>query len=505
MFTGQKLSVELTALLEPLAKKYKATLDGDGGKMHRSSQVDQTIKVTVAERLDFKADLRAELNTDSNIQVLDEDNDSFGSIRAVKFKVHGENGKVSGKKYRIFFKPPAGVGAGAGATITALGECMQAYMLAARQGANKDIVNISDVKLHKNDWIKQNADCDKTHNDCMDNTPIGWMESARIIANFVYNNDTNMRIKNVPFEFHRGSNFTKNIYKCLKVCRDVTGIKMNDDKWNPADIWAVKRGFDERIYLPGKWVGKEIPDLNAQIERDFEAGNLYGISLKKVEEGNLAKSTIINDSKSESVNKVKFTGFKGNNTEHTQFVYILFNVNGKDGFLKFRNFEGNTSHQGEVEKIQGSTKSALHGKVGIYQDFCIKIFREANLIPGGTSTKIEAGKFLMKTNARQIGNIMDKAARGVSMTDDEYTQLGVIQSNIETYFKHLGIKVDGEEWCMEHGKTNRGNASSKYLGLQLISHITRLSTPLKDKLTAQLVTYAMSQVPGLSCIHVKIQ
>ena len=85
------------------------------------------------------------------------------------------------------------------------------------------------------------------------------------------------------------------------------------------------------------------------------------------------------------------------------------------------------------------------------------------------------------------------------------TQLGVIQSNIETYFKHLGIKVDGEEWCMEHGKTNRGNSSSKYLGLQLISHITRLSTPLKDKLTAQLVTYAMSQVPGLSCIHVKIQ
>ena len=503
MFTGKKLSPELTAILQPLANRYSATLDGDGGNKHRSSQVNQTIRAEVAERLDFKADLRSKLLADGNVNVLEEDNRSFGSIRAVKFKIHNENGAPSGKIYRIFFKPPVGVGAGAGAIVTALGESMQAYMLAARQGAGTDIVHISDVKLHKNDWIKQNADCDKTHNECMDKTPIGWMESARIIANFIYGNEQHMKIRGNKFEFHRGSEFTKNIYKCLKNARDVTGIKMNDDKWNPADIWAVKKGFDEGIYAPGKWIGKEIPDLNAQLERDFDAGNLYGISLKKVEEGKHAKSSLINDSKTESINKIHWTGFKGDDIAHTQFVYITFNVNGNDGQLKFR--KGGEGHQGEIDRIAGSSKAALHGKVGIYQDFCLKAFKDANLLMGGTSKKIEAGKFILKSNGRQIATVMTKLGNGSKMTPEETMQAGVITSNIEVFFKRLGKTVDGEQWCTQHGKQQGDSSYSKFLGLQTISMISLLNKQQKDKLTTQLTTYAMSQVPGLSCIHVKIQ
>jgi hypothetical protein len=84
-------------------------------------------------------------------------------------------------------------------------------------------------------------------------------------------------------------------------------------------------------------------------------------------------------------------------------------------------------------------------------------------------------------------------------------QAGVITSNIEVFFKRLGKTVDGEQWCTQHGKQQGDSSYSKFLGLQTISMISLLNKQQKDKLTTQLTTYAMSQVPGLSCIHVKIQ
>jgi hypothetical protein len=497
-YTGQKVSAELQEILAPMITQYNATIDGDGGGKHTPSQVDQTLKIVVNERIDFKADLRKALESNSNAKFIEEKAaSSYGSIGTVRFDIFFENGTSQGSRYRAFFKQAQGSGRGADAKITALGESMQAYMLACRQGLPRAIEDISDVKYFKNDFVKQFSDCDRTHNDCMDNCSESWMESAVAIANFCYGREKLMSLKGVKkYEFHRGSEFTKKIYDCLKVTRKNTKININDDKWNPADIWAVSTTLDRSKYMQGKFVDKFIPDLNAAILEDMRKGDLFGISLKKVE-NTTPKSTMVNDPAASAAD-IKFTHFSGTDAKHTQFTYLHFSYNGKLGQLKFR--KAGTGHQGEIDRIQGSTAAAFHGKVGIYQDFVVKMLSDN--VPGfQTTTTIEAGKFIMKSKADEIGSII--ASAGLPTVD--FAKLGIIQSNIETFLDHFGVHVDGEKWIEQHSAQQGMSGYSKYLGLQVCYYIDQLSIEKKNELTAQLTSYAMSQVPGLSCPHIKIQ
>jgi hypothetical protein len=497
-YTGQGVSAELQAILAPLIFQYKATIDGDGGGKHTPSQVDQTLKIVVNERIDFKADLRKALEANSNAKYIDEKAaSSYGSIGTVRFDIFFENGTPQGSRYRVFFKQAQGSGRGADAKITALGESMQAYMLACRQGLPKAIKDISDVKYFKNDFVKQFSDCDRTHNDCMDNCSESWMESAVSIANFCYGREKLMLLKGTKkYEFHRGSEFTKKIYECLKVTRKNTKININDDKWNPADIWAVSTTLDRSKYNRGKFVDKFIADLNAVILEDMRNGDLFGISLKKVE-NTTPTSTMVNDPAASAAD-IHFARFSGTDAKHTQFVYLHFSYNGKLGQLKFR--KAGTGHQGEIDRIQGSTSAAFHGKVGIYQDFVVKMLSD-NLPGFQTTTNIEAGKFIMKSNADEIGSIIANAGK----SNVNFEKLGIIQSNIEMFLGHFGVNVDGEKWVSQHSTIQGQSGYSKYLGLQVAYYIDQLNVDKKNELTAQLTSYAMSQVPGLSCPHIKIQ
>ena len=497
-YTGQGVSSELQEILAPMITQYKATIDGDGGGKHAPSQVDQTLKIIVNERIDFKADLRKALEDNSNAKFIEEKAaSSYGSIGTVRFDIHFENGRPTGSRYRAFFKQAQGSGRGADAKITALGESMQAYMLACRQGLPKAIKDVSDVKYFKNDFVKQFSDCDRTHNDCMDNCSESWIESAVAIANFCYGREKLMQLGGVKkYEFHRGSEFTKKIYNCLKVTRKNTKININDDKWNPADIWAVSTSLDRQKYNQGNFVDKFIPDLNAAILEDMQNGDLFGISLKKVE-NTTPKSTMVNDPNASAAD-IKFLYFTGNDTAHTQFVYLHFSYNGKLGQLKFR--KAGAGHQGEIDKIQGSSEAAFHGKVGIYQDFVLKMLSD-NLSGFGTTTKIESGKFIMKSKADEIGQIIADCKKSTV----DYEKLGVLQANVETFLARFGVKVDGEKWIEQHSTKQGTSGYSKYLGLQLCYYIDHLSLDKKHELTAQLTSYAMSQVPGLSCPHIKIQ
>ena len=123
-------------------------------------------------------------------------------------------------------------------------------------------------------------------------------------------------------------------------------------------------------------------------------------------------------------------------------------------------------------------------------------------VPGfQTTTTIEAGKFIMKSKADEIGSII--ASAGLPTVD--FAKLGIIQSNIETFLDHFGVHVDGEKWIEQHSAQQGMSGYSKYLGLQVCYYIDQLSIEKKNELTAQLTSYAMSQVPGLSCPHIKIQ
>ena len=107
--------------------------------------------------------------------------------------------------------------------------------------------------------------------------------------------------------FHRGSSVMKKIYEMKKTAFKNEGKPiLNDDKWNPGDIWAVKRGLDVSRALDPSTV----TTLNQSLIKNFDSRDIVGISLKIVSNfKKQAKDTVYNREKVEE-EKIKFTDYK---------------------------------------------------------------------------------------------------------------------------------------------------------------------------------------------------
>jgi hypothetical protein len=241
---------------------------------------------------------------------------------------------------------PPTMGSGAGSEVTALGESMQAYACATRQFLGKDLVDVSQIT---NATIKD-ADCDRTLQACMKGLDEGWFHSVIVTANEIF--------KDVPdsqsqkFTFYRGGKLVGQIYSEFGRFRKESGIA-GDDKWNPADIWMVKKGF----VFKDKW--PSLQDYNHYIYNEFANTNLIGISLKKVPSGS-AHAQIYNNGKPPLAEFSKFRA--GTNMLDSKDVYIEFTSVGKKGEIQLRNFSSRpvpSSWQGEIKG-----KTAAGGKIG---------------------------------------------------------------------------------------------------------------------------------------------
>ena len=79
---------------------------------------------------------------------------------------------------------------------------------------------------------------------------------------------------------HRGDSVMEAIYKAKDRVRRLEGKpSLNSDKWNPGDIWAVRRGIDPKALFAK---AKTLAELNILILKHFQDKTIVGISLKKV-------------------------------------------------------------------------------------------------------------------------------------------------------------------------------------------------------------------------------
>jgi hypothetical protein len=237
---------------------------------------------------------------------------------------------------------------GAGSEITALAESMQAYACATRQYLGKDIVDVSQIT----DKTIGDADCDRTLKKCMEGLDENWFRSIVLTANLIF--------RDVPgagsgrnFIFYRGGKFVDSIYDEWRRMKKGSGIT-GDDKWNPADIWMVKKGFKLETDWP------TLTDYNRYIYDQFALTNLIGISLKKIGPKDEPHSKIFNNNKPLIA---EYTGIKlGMNMTDSKDIYIKYKSEGKDGEVQLRNFSSRpvpSSWQGEIKG-----KAAAGGKIG---------------------------------------------------------------------------------------------------------------------------------------------
>jgi hypothetical protein len=238
------------------------------------------------------------------------------------------------------------MGSGAGSEVTALGESLQAYACATRQFLGKDLTDVSEITIN----TTKDADCDRTLAACMKGLDEGWFHSVIVTANAIFRDVPDNQSQ--KFTFYRGGKLVGQIYSEFSKFRKESGI-VGDDKWNPADIWMVKKGF---VFKSG-W--NTLQEYNNYIYNEFARTNLIGISLKKVPKGD-AHHEFYNNGKPPLAD---FTGFKlGKNMTDSKDIYIQFKSKGKDGEIQLRNFSSRpvpSSWQGEIKG-----KTAAGGKIG---------------------------------------------------------------------------------------------------------------------------------------------
>ena len=178
---------------------------------------------------------------------------------------------------------------GAGSEITALYESLQAYACAARQHKGKDLESIFELKSTNT----RAADCDRTLKQCMEQFKSDEEYQYSIVETTnQFFRDYNIRS---GYQFLRGGAKVEAIYSEWRRYKRGSGMKQ-DDKWNPADIWAMKTNYVQKKNCA------DLDEYNEFLLEEYNKKNLIGISLKKVPRG-AVKTKVFND----GATKVKAT------------------------------------------------------------------------------------------------------------------------------------------------------------------------------------------------------
>ena len=178
------------------------------------------------------------------------------------------------KRVRLRYKGPQGGGARGGKRIADLGECSQCIYAAISFGLGREIT-MQDVTPANISRYAYKYQIDKTVNEIINELPDVWMASSILGANKLYSKFFKV---NGTFTFHKGSPLVDTINSLFQSFKKNEGLSLNINKWNPADFWLVSEDFDINVLSSEK----TMEGFNQQIQKQFLANKLIGISLKQM-------------------------------------------------------------------------------------------------------------------------------------------------------------------------------------------------------------------------------
>jgi hypothetical protein len=348
---------------------------------------------------------------------------------------------------------------GAGAEVTALAESLQAYACATRQFLGKPLMDVSQITSK----TIGDADCDRTLKQSLDGLDEQWFYTVIKTANKIFEDVPNAKTGK-QYKFYRGGTVVDSIYEAWRRHKQGSGIT-GDDKWNPADIWMIKKTHEHKYDFPSLQKYNEyMYDLFANVE-------CIGISLKKLGKGDEPKSKIFNAGKPITA---EYTGVKlGETMTDSKDIYIQYKSEGKDGEVQLRNFSSRpvtSSWQGEIKG-----KAAAGGKIGGGVIF------EGALSVGVPKTKL----------------VMPNKTPIEKPTDKDFKEFA-------TAFKSLsGTKKKVEELIIEAKAGHRRDKTwwmSKYIGVMLVN--TVIQEKKINDLSSYIFQYASSATKN-SCVFIK--
>lgn len=247
---------------------------------------------------------------------------------------------------RIIFKTKGG-GSGAGAAVTELGESAQCVYAAVAFGLGRHITN-SDITPDNVERFKDKFSVDGNLNKILNEMTDDWINSSILGANELW--DKFKSLKN-GIVFHRGDKTVKHIENQFKRIKKVEKIRIDINKWSPADIYITTPQYNPDCLENEQSIRGLNQCMNERINP--QDPKMFGVSLKKMSGSSSLK--VLNFDKKDASEK-QFSRIEA--TQSSKDFYIVFTDGTK---IQFRGFSGDnlSGWQGEVK---GS--KANQGKIG---------------------------------------------------------------------------------------------------------------------------------------------
>ena len=313
------------------------------------------------------------------------------NIPSLDISVGSENNKV--KVIRVDFKPDRSAGSGGGAAKTKIQESAACLYNALRFHVyNKDMDPDMVITQDDLDKASQYIDTpDATMEEMMGFDP-DWRAVFMDGANKLY-----AKVSGGDYLFVRGDKEIDDgvIKKAFAKCKtSLESNLQNEDKWNPSDIWMVKRSRKSAVIAEltpytRKKTATSIDVLNVKLAELFEAGDLMGVSLKKTGASGTVK--IVNGEtpaqrkanlevafdKTKTINELVYDSgrnYSGSEADkrYPMDVYIYYGPKSFDR-IQLRNFGGDNTGDWKLElkgeyaamgKVQGSVARFILQKTG---------------------------------------------------------------------------------------------------------------------------------------------
>jgi hypothetical protein len=370
---------------------------------------------------------------------------------------------LSSSIIKLIYKKGAGGGSGAGAALTKLAESSQAlyasvvFNVLRREMTNKDVTKDNFVRA------AAGAITDEKFDLMINSLPDDWINSSIAGANALYR----MYGGKGQFTFHRGSPLVNAIEKTFTAINREESAFGNLNKWSPADIYIVGKGFN-----PGELTQERtLKGLNEKMFEYVQSNQLIGVSLKKIngQIGRISQKNFPSDKKSITAS------FRGTTT----------NTEAMDGYIQwgtattekiqFRSFGGEASLTGWQGEIKGA--SANQGKVSLGP---INFILKRHGLPQLPKSS-ESAALAMANSDKHAANIASMMAQyGIISPADVQGATTLVKNNSNKY------------------------RYSKYLVLTLLLTMKNAPKKIQDQVVQDLYLYASSQA-SYSAPYIKLE
>jgi len=296
------------------------------------------IRVITGEREEARAQIQG---------ILDRNRIKYGPAPASKSSFTGTQIETPSGNVQLIYKKKGGsAGSGAGAALTKLTEASQCLYAAIAFGLRRHITNADITEANAKKFASM-YDTDEKLDSMLNDLPDVWISSCVLGANKLWDTFSGKG----KFVFHRGSKTVDAIENNFKRIKKLEGVRMDLNKWSPADIYMVGNDFD--ITCLNK--EKTILGLNQCMQERIENHTLIGVSLKKIMGS--AKIDLKNVFKDMKTTK-QYEGYTYSDTSMDAYL----NLNGGTK-IQFRSFGGPSSLTGWQGEVKGA--QANQGKISL--------------------------------------------------------------------------------------------------------------------------------------------